>query len=74
MTINLDHILIFKTNILTAQDKLVVAEVLDVHREIEKWTVDCQDIDCVLRIVSPTLSAAEICGIIEELGYLCDEM
>jgi hypothetical protein len=74
MTLNIDHILIFKTNIQTITDKLIISEALDSHPQIEKWTVDCQDIDCVLRVISPTLSTSEVCGIIEEMGYTCDEM
>jgi len=74
MTLNLDHILVFRTNIQTDADKLIITHALDNHPDIEKWNVDCQDIDCVLRVVSPTLSPSEVCDLIDELGYDCAEL
>ena len=47
----LNQILVFKTNIKTEADRLFVKELLDGHSCIRKWTVDLNDVDCVLRIV-----------------------
>ena len=48
---NLQHILIFKTNIKTEADRQAVKKLLDDHSCIRQWNVDLQDVDCVLRIV-----------------------
>lgn len=69
MTINLDHLYILRTNIKTEADKLTVKNIFDQHDQIVQWNVDQQDIDCVLRIVSPTLCYETIIGIINNLGF-----
>jgi hypothetical protein len=71
MEINIEHILLFKTTIRTEADKRFIASVMEA-RQIEQWTVDLQDIDCVLRIVSPTLQTTEVIAFISENGYLCE--
>lgn len=70
----LDHILVFKTNILTEDDHLSVKNALDAHQHIEKWSIDTQDVDCVLRIVSPTLQHQDIIELINLHGYHCTEL
>ena len=74
MNIDTNHILIFKTNIRTPADKLVVKDVLDDHRQIEKWTIDLDDIDRVLRIVSRTLCCRDIIQLVRQQGYQCAEL
>ena len=70
----LTHILIFKTNIQTAGDKLRVKELLSTTPFVNEWSVDCEDIDCVLRIVSYELSAEQIINLINEAGFTCQEL
>ena len=71
---DLSHILIFKTNIKTTADKLMIEKILDTHEHIEKWNIDLHDIDCVLRIESHTLQHHEIIELIHHHGYDCDEL
>ena len=70
----LEHIFIFKTNIQTEEDKLRVGALLNQDARIEQWSVDTQDVDCVLRIVSPTLDAPTLMEWITRLGYQCSEL
>lgn len=70
---NLTHIQIFKTNI-QADDKMLLKVFLDNNSAIEEWSVDCEDIDCVLRVVSYELSADEIIKLVNEAGFECQEL
>ncbi len=71
---NYSHILIFKTNIKTADDKFRISEMLSYTAGINDWSVDCDDIDCVMRIVSYTLNSAQIIELINKMGYQCQEL
>jgi len=71
---NIDHILVFKTNIKNPADRHIIQRVLDTHKQILEWSVDCQDIDCVLRIVSSTLCVNEIIELVKQNGYECCEL
>jgi hypothetical protein len=66
-------ILLFKTNIQTADDKMLIAKVMEKHK-IKQWTVDQQDVDCVLRIVSPILKLDEVIQLVSKNGYQCEEL
>lgn len=74
MTTPLNHILIFKTNILTAADRLCIENRLNTHGGIERWSLDQQDVDCVLRIVSATLTPEAIIDLITCQGFACAEL
>lgn len=71
---NFDHIHIFSTNIRTDEDLAALAPVLDAHAQIERWTVDQEDEDCVLRIVSHTLTCPELIELVGRYGYHCAEL
>ncbi|HSC39247.1 MAG TPA: hypothetical protein VLD19_15295 [Chitinophagaceae bacterium] len=78
---NLQHILIFKTNIKTEADRQTVKKLLDAHSCIRQWNVDLQDIDCVLRIVlrqaqddRPSLTTTEAIALVNRHGYECSEL
>ena len=73
MDINIEHILLFKTDIRTEGDKRYIAKIMEESR-IDQWTVDLQDIDCVLRIVSPTLKMDEVIELVTKNGYHCEEL
>lgn len=73
MDINIEHILLFKTDIRTEGDKRYIGKVM-AENQIEQWTVDLQDIDCVLRIVSPTLKLQDVISLVKENGYYCEEL
>ncbi len=67
------HILLFKTNIQTADDKSIIAELMEAHK-IRQWSVDQEDVDCVLRIVSSVLKQEEIINLVSKNGYQCEEL
>jgi len=71
---SIHDILVFKTNIRTEADRQLVGALLDSHACIRKWNVDLQDVDCVLRIVSPTLTVEETISLITRHGYQCTEL
>ena len=68
---HLDNILVFATNINTETDRQKVSTILDEHSEILNWNVDQEDIDCVLRIVSETLSEQQIISLIDAQNFKC---
>lgn len=71
---NLTHIQVFRTNIRSQEDKQRVKAVLEPYPGIDEWSVDCDDVDCVLRIVSYTLSADEIIRLVNRSGFDCQEL
>lgn len=71
MNINIEHILLFKTDIRTEGDKHYVGKVMEEHG-IDQWTVDQHDIDCVLRIISPELKHEEVINLVTKNGYHCE--
>ncbi len=74
MTIDLNHILIFKTNIQTECDKQRIQNALDTIDKIRQWNIDLHDIDCVLRIVSVSLTPEQIISLIKQNGFECAEL
>ena len=69
-----EQILIFKTNIKTEADKETVTPVLNNQQHIQQWSIDMQDVDCVLRVVTPLASAPDIIELITQQGYHCSEL
>ena len=68
------HILLFKTNINSDSEKQFLHGLLDGNPDIKCWNIDMDDSDRVLRIVSATLSHAQIIEIIIHRGYQCCEL
>ncbi|MEB0263636.1 MULTISPECIES: hypothetical protein [unclassified Mucilaginibacter] len=73
-TENFDHILLFKTNVNCDGDKKLLHTLLDGNPDVQCWTVDMDDDDCVLRIVSYTLSHLQIIELMNSRGYSCCEL
>ncbi|KIA93561.1 hypothetical protein OC25_12360 [Pedobacter kyungheensis] len=71
---NFNHILLFKTNITSEMANPSLCSLLNNNPGINSWTVDHEDIDRVLRIVSYTLSHAEIIHLLTSHGYECCEL
>lgn len=71
---NLPQILVFKTTIKTPQDTESLAPLLDGLRTINRWTVDCEDCDCVLRVEADGVSKGEIMEIVRLAGFECEEL
>lgn len=54
--LNFNHILLFKTNISSHKGKQLLHTILDKHPAVQCWSIDMEDSDHVLRIISETLS------------------
>lgn len=67
----LNNILVFATNIRTDNDKKIISRTLNEISEIQEWNVDQEDVDCVLRIVSETLSEEQIINILNQHNFNC---
>jgi len=64
---------VFATDIRTQKDLQNVSKALDENTEIHRWSIDQEDIDCVLRIES-TLSADEMIELINNNNFSCTEL
>ena len=71
---DLKNIFIFKTNIRCGDDKLAVKQVLEGNELIEQWSVDINDCDCVLRVVSQALNKQDIIALVTGSGFYCEEL
>ncbi len=71
---NPDQIYILKTNIDALCGNCPLYKALDQHSEISHWTIDLEDFDKVLRVVSATLSAASVINIVRASGFKCEEL
>ena len=74
MSDNFTHVLIFKTNIHTEEDKSRIKEFLNAHSSVEEASVDIEDVDRVLRVVSYYLKPAEVISLVKENGINCEEL
>ncbi|MEO7978491.1 hypothetical protein [Flavobacterium sp.] len=68
---NTQNILVFATNIRTHNDKQLIGRTLNEILEIHQWNIDQEDIDCVLRVVSTTLSEEQIIHIVNKHNFNC---
>lgn len=74
METNLNAIHIFKTNIGAIDPNCALHETLNNHLDIQQWSIDCDDVDRVLRVVSETLKPEAIIGIVKKFGHQCQEL
>lgn len=74
MTTQQERILVLKSNISTHSDLMQIQQPFNHHPEILTWNVDLDDCDHVIRIVSPTLTVADIEEIVKSNGYQCSEL
>lgn len=74
MSINPEHIFIFKTNVQTDLDRLLLHRTLHEVAGIESWTVDMKDIDRVLRVISYSLRTDNIIHLVNSAGFQCAEL
>lgn len=74
METDLNTIHIFKTNISAIDSNCAAHYALNNREDIQQWSIDCEDIDCVLRVVSEQLKPEEIITIISSLGFECQEL
>ncbi|RZJ69798.1 hypothetical protein [Flavobacterium sp.] len=70
----LDNIHVFKTNLGMVCPNCEVAKTFDSLSEVAHWSIDPEDCDCVLRVVSEKLRPSNIINIVKSLGYECAEL
>lgn len=70
----LSDILVFKTNLASEQDVNAIAPLLDQDNGIEKWNVDRDDIDHILRIESREHQPSRIIELVRSAGFYCEEL
>ena len=70
----MNHILIYKTNIQNEHDFHQIKDVMNNHPFVEKWSVDTEDVDNILRVVSSKNCEKDIMKSINEIGYECTEL
>ncbi|OIV40095.1 hypothetical protein [Flavobacterium johnsoniae] len=68
------NVLIFATNIKTEKNKDKIATFLNANKSILQWTIDQEDIDCVLRIISEKLNAGQIIELLNFHDFDCKEL
>jgi hypothetical protein len=74
MTTQQDRILVLKSNIATYSDLLQIEQPFNHHPEITEWNVDLDDCDHVIRIVTRSLTVADIEELVKSNGYQCSEL
>ncbi|WP_417350627.1 hypothetical protein [Flavobacterium alkalisoli] len=65
---------VFKTDITEHCSNCEVAKKLNSHPEIQDWSIDCDDTDCVLRVVSKSINANDIIELVLSAGHSCAEL
>jgi len=74
METDLQNIHVFKTDINKIEPACRISKTLDDHLDIQQWTIDCEDVDRVLRVVSEKLQPEVIINLIKQLGHECQEL
>lgn len=67
-------LLLLKTDIYTAREARLLELVFSSHPQIKQWSVDMEDVDRVLRIVSTTMTYSEAAAILWYYGFYCGEL
>jgi hypothetical protein len=67
------NVLVFRTNITTRTEAQKLLSSLN-KKEIVKWSIDLEDQDKVLRIISENFSPEEIVILAKEKGVECVEL
>jgi hypothetical protein len=65
---------VFKTDINSASLIESVKPLLNSYQYISDWSIDIEDIDNVLRIISVELLENEIIQIIKSKGFICEAL
>ena len=68
------QVLVFKTNLTDVKRISDVESYLDIHPHIQRWNVDLQDCDNILRIETNYLQGVEVEKILLSAGYYCEEL
>jgi hypothetical protein len=68
------NVIIFKTSVQDKDDLDCLRPELDAFLGAKNWTFDLEDVDKILRVVSPVLCTVEVEQLLLEQGFLCIEM
>lgn len=68
------EVLVFKTDIVAKTNSDILRQILNEDRRIKNWNIDQSDIDNVLRIESNEMRPADVIQLVENLGYMCEEL
>jgi hypothetical protein len=71
--INTENVLVFKTNMNSKREAKQILSSLN-ENEVIAWSIDLEDRDKVLRIVSPNISSEEIIYLAKVKGLECMEL
>lgn len=74
MTENQTQVLVFKTSAWTEQEKYRIGEALHGLQQIKEWSVDMEDVDRVLRVVSRDADKELIILKLKSVGLDCCEL
>jgi hypothetical protein len=66
--------LILKTNINSSAEFSKVKNMFDQHSDVHECTIDLEDTDKVVRIISNELTIREAESKIQNLGFFCQEL
>ena len=70
----ISNILVFQTKVASATEFKRLAEILDSSPAVQKWTLDQQDVDKVLRVISEELQPQDIVHLLTRHGLYCQEL
>lgn len=69
------HVLVLKTNITSKRMLQAIQPVFNSHAAIQRWTIDTQDIDNVLRIEAhANLQEVDVVALMRKYGFECEEL
>jgi hypothetical protein len=68
------RVLVFRTNLKHQKDLLIIAPVLNALAAIQRWNVDQEDVDNVLRIETRSLDNGVVIDLLNKVGYFCEEL
>ncbi|RIV19988.1 hypothetical protein DYU11_24035 [Fibrisoma montanum] len=67
-------VLVFRTSLQTKGDCQRLAQWLDRQPAIERWTIDLDDCDKVLRVVATAIPVSAIETLVQSAGFDCSEL
>ena len=71
---NHNELHIFRTNVSQLCENCSLSKALSQHAHIRQWTIDYEDIDCVLRVESNLITADAIISLLKCHGFECAEL
>jgi len=66
------NVLVFKTNLSSPPLIECIAPLFNSHPCISEWSVDTEDLDNVLRVVSSKLLEKDVIQLMQSKGFVCE--